>query len=121
MVVNITISLIFFPIHGHVAIAWATAVASMVQAAGLIIIMWWRNYHQWRLALVMRLVKLLLASMVMAMLLFFLPSIAGGDWLARFLDLSLRVGLGVGVFVVMVLGLKVVRVSDISRWRGHSS
>ncbi|HCY48099.1 MAG TPA: lipid II flippase MurJ, partial [Alphaproteobacteria bacterium] len=121
MVVNITISLIFFPIHGHVAIAWATAVASMVQAAGLIIIMWWRNYHQWRPALVMRLVKLLLASMVMAMLLFFLPRIAGGDWLARFLDLSLRVGLGVGVFVVMVLGLKVVRVSDISRWRGHSS
>lgn len=121
MVVNITISLIFFPIHGHVAIAWATAVASMVQAAGLIIIMWWRNYHQWRPALVMRLVKLLLASMVMAMLLFFLPSIAGGDWLARFLDLSLRVGLGVGVFVMMVLGLKVVRVSDISRWRGHSS
>jgi Uncharacterized membrane protein, putative virulence factor len=113
MLVNITISLIFFPIHGHVAIAWATAVASVVQAMGLMLVMWWRGYHEWRVKLVMRLLKLLVASMVMAFLLFFVPDLGGDDWWARVLDLSVRVALRVVVFAAMVLGLKVVGMSDL--------
>ncbi len=121
MLVNITISLIFFPIHGHVAIAWATAVASVVQAMGLMLVMWWRGYHEWRVKLVMRLLKLLVASMVMAFLLFFVPDLGGDDWWARVLDLSVRVALGVVVFAAMVLGLKVVGLSDLRKLRRPSS
>ncbi len=119
VVVNVGLSLVFFPIYGHLAIAVATSVAGWVTM--LLMLLRLHRRGDWHLSggVVRRLGAQMLAALAMGvMLVFWVDRVAAPDSLGGLaFYVATLIGVGAMMFCVLVLLLGGVRRSDLSQLR----
>jgi len=115
VLVNIVVSLLLFPLLGHVGIAFATSVAAWVNVA----LLWWGlkgfvhlERSNWR-----KLGGMVLASVMMAIVLLIarpmLSSWLDGGFWQKSISMALLVGVGGTVYALGVILLKVTSVTEL--------
>ncbi len=116
--INIVLSLILFPIYGHVGIAIATTIAAGVHLVGLIVALMKQRLFLPDRQLAIRLALAVSASLVMAFVVshaadFFSDALAtNASTSRRFTSLGLVVLLGMTVYAGLTLGTRIVRLKD---------
>ena len=104
---NIVLSLVLFPVHGHVAIAAATSISAWLNALLLAAVLLHTGYFVLSAATARNLLLIVLASAVMGSAIFFLlepvkPWIQSGSFLVRLAAVAALIGLGGLVYFLIV-------------------
>lgn len=106
--VNIALSLVFFPVYGHVAIAAATAVGAWVNAVLLALGLWSHGHYRPSPETVRRVVMIILSTSVMAVVLWGMASLlsawlAGPFWVRLFATATVILVAAIVYFAVAIL------------------
>ena len=117
VVVNIAFSLLLFPVFRHVGVAVATAIAAWVNVVLLAIGL--RGFWKMDAQLLKRLPRVVAASVLMGLVLYFVQKPLGGmlagDPLMRGLGLGILIAVGIASYGGWVLALGVTSLSEFKR------
>ncbi|WP_420339381.1 murein biosynthesis integral membrane protein MurJ [Roseibium sp.] len=105
MVVNVALSIAFFPFLQHVGIALATTIAGWVNTGFLVIVLWKRGHFAPDTTVLRKLMLVLLASLLMGLVIHFTadalaPYLKDGWLLIRVASLGALVLIGIAVFAL---------------------
>ncbi len=100
---NITLSLIYFPVYGHVAIAVATSIAGGVTLLAMVVhlgVMGWRVDGMF----MRRFSTIAFASFVMFAFIMSLEPLSGANFISSAGSLASRIGMAVGLYFLALIG-----------------